>query len=483
MAGDLDDGTHVVFGCIEGRPELPVITAALSEIGSERRPRGRATWRSRGGATIELSGDAPPTLEEEEGELSSGRRAPMPAVAHHAPPPNLPPSTAQVVQPANETSMTDTWMRFGVPHSKGANAPATAPRPWTYLRIGEAATETPLQAGNDSFSEKDVVNDKEINLEIHRYDDQGLNLAGVFDYTDKNRTEITKGTYEQLVFGNSGEVVYGVRTRSDRTDVICKKPTFERTSAKFEGVHGVKYEHVLGSKIEGIIGSEGSVKLGYLAEFTFGMKLDVAVADTYSYGKGREFRVSKEEDVRSTEKITLAVDADCQSAKWPIRVAGAAAVIGAGAATALKLWGDDAVEDGDKEEAAMAAIAIGAPLVGIAAAKLAMKRTEMAEGNPILELAKDNKGAASLWSKPYICCIYETGINLGKSSAATLATAVGDTMTTMIHIKDGQIAIQASRGGPTITVKHAAIEIEAPDKDITIKGQNITLTAAAPGKV
>jgi hypothetical protein len=164
-------------------------------------------------------------------------------------------------------------------------------------------------------------------------------------------------------------------------------------------------------------------------------------------------------------------------------VAGAAAVIGAGAATALKLWGDDAVEDGDKEEAAMAAIAIGAPLVGIAAAKLAMKRTEMAEGNPILELAKDNKGAASLWSKPYICCIYETGINLGKSSAATLATAVGDTMTTMIHIKDGQIAIQASRGGPTITVKHAAIEIEAPDKDITIKGQNITLTAAAPGKV
>ena len=199
---ELSEGAQVVWGCLDGDPERPVITALMPDLGG-RVSTERMVMRTASGATIELAGALPPGFGVTQGSLgeSSGRprNVAVPAVAHHA---TLNTGSSNSVTDDNTTTdptgqtvnAPDTYVRFAVPHSKG----------WSYVRIGDTAGDlTGLsESGKYSAIKRDGYADT-LGL------DWGSNGPGLFDYTDGSRTQITQGDWEEVVKGKGRLAVHG----------------------------------------------------------------------------------------------------------------------------------------------------------------------------------------------------------------------------------------------------------------------------------
>lgn len=425
----LAEGAHVVWGCLDGDPDRPIITAALPDDRPTARRPGASRIRGAGGATIELSG----SVGREPGDvngvlLGQGGYVQAPTVAHHTETGNgdgettaagaggettaaggeggttaaggegEPPSPGTLTQltqsvDVNDTApaavageppppitynYTDTWMRFGVPHS-GEGA-----REWTYLRIGEAAINTPLSTTNaGTFNENaETCGD----LDLNAYTQAGV--AGVFDFTHKNRTTLTKGDEEAVVRGKQriavhdgkGDPTYLFEVKDGRVESSSNTTQYDFKQGCFmEGIVGTKIENVFGGKVETMIGGKLGAELGFLGAFTAGYKVDVVLADSLEIRKGEELGSSTTLDKRATEKVQYSIHPDKAYTNWETVVAG---VIAAGS---IPLLTCNPAKWSAPINAAVYGGAVGASV--LLARKFSRER-DLKDGDPILSLTK-----------------------------------------------------------------------------------------------
>ncbi len=453
---DLTEGAQVVWGCLEGDPERPVITAVFPGSAS----MGRAVVRGPGGSVFELGGAASPGLGEVEGSLHGRDGAAVPAVAHHAV------DDEQQFTFAAGTEHNDTWMRFAVPHTSGA---------WSYVRIGEAAvTAPPLTATNSNEKSVTFVEDKATcgALELNEYNDEGL--AGSFEFTTKNRTVLTKGQWEHIV-GGSGRVKiadsYELNATEGLSTLAVQSPMFTFTNGNnMSGVNGFSLEHVLGTKVETAIGARFDAGIGVVGNVTVGYKVDLILADSFEKRIGEELSDASTMDKRASKKIQLSISPGGGSPfGWDVG--------GGLAAVALATGLGYGVKPREWDPGILSAATSAGLLAGLLGLRLASRERELKDGNPIVSLDDVNSRAA-LRSDDWILLMSPEWAILGKNKKHADETQIAelkeDDAETALVIEENQvIRLQADKHGA------GAAEIELDGKTILISGDKITIKAPA----
>lgn len=464
---DLTEGAEVVWGCIEGDPERPVITAVLPG-GPGGKERGRAVLRGPGGSMFEVSGVAAPGLGEAEGRVDPSRA--VPAVAHHS-------TTTE--DNSTTTGTTDTWMRFAVPHTD---------KSWSYLRLGEAAIDTSVSAtSGETFSESA---DKTTSLSLNSFDADGL--AGVFDFTDKNRTELTKGNYE-MIAGGQGRISicgdnYLLRVKSDRAEESLKTPWYSFVNgASLTTINGFSMQNVVGTKIETAVGGRLEANIGLLSSLTMGYKLDAVFADSYELRKGEELSDASTLDKRASSKIQFSIHPGAGGLGWDalLGVASLAAATGFGATAAVEDW-----------DAGITTAAVATPLIAaLALARYKSKERELTDGNPILSLDSE-EGIAALRSDDWLLMMSPSWAVLGKnqpykSEPGILGqTEVADldykkSGTALIIEEGGKMTLQAGRANYDSDGKYVPnttwAKILLDGKKVVITADEVTIGTATSG--
>ncbi len=469
---ELVEGASVVWGCLDGDPERPIITAVLADLGVSAAQSARAVLRGPGGSLFELGGAAAPGLGEIEGVLEGARgAAPVPAVAHRA--------TGTYEQDDSGSGTTDTWVRFAVPHTDGA---------WSYLRVGEAALATGTtitSTAGKSFTES---SSQCVPLSLNSYTTAGL--EGVFDHTDKNRTEITKGNWEQIVEGNGRLAVYaGESTPHYELSVNAGQsvhqtfnaPQFAYTSGmslNFFG--GLSTQNTVGTYMQTTLGGGVNFNLGLTANITAGYQMDLVFADSYEYRRGEMLSSVSTLDQRASEQIQFSINDGSEGVSTEMKIAAAAALV---ATTALV--GVSSFHESNKKvvtgavTGGLAAVLLG----GLALMRVKSKEVELLDGNPIMSLDK-NHGVAALRADDWLFMMSPDWAVLGKNKAYSVETEVKklkdtDAGTALVLEEGNKVRLQAGAvadsmaviqlEGKTITITADTIEIKGTSADTSIK--------------
>lgn len=463
----LREGAHVVWGCLDGDPDRPIITAALPEAGFV--PSRHARIRGRSGATIEISGMSAEELGVVEGQLDG----PIPQVAHYGTSDTL--DVAEASGVTTDLAYTDTWMRFGVPHSD----PETT-KPWSYLRIGEAATETALSTTNaGSFNEN--ASDC-IALELNSYTATGV--AGIFQFTNKNKTALTKGQNEEIIKGESLVSIYGGGTTklyehkvdADKVSTSAKTDAYEWAgNTKLEGIAGFKMENIFGGKFETLIGGKLGAELGFMGTLTAGYMVDFVYADRLEISKGEELGSASTIDRRAEDRIQYSLYKGTASVNWETMAAATLAV----GTTALLAW-----DPADLDPGVKAALYGGFVGVAVVIARALSKERDLVDGDPILSLTKDAAGKkyavlrADDWWQVLNPDFAMMGKNKSYGAPDLLIAAddfdLDDTKTAIVLEEGSKIRIQASTTG-------TAAEITFNDKLITVDADTVRIAKVGGG--
>lgn len=456
---ELGEGAQVVWGCLDGDPERPVITAVLPDSASP----GRAVLRGPGGSLFEVGGAAIPGLGDVEGML---HRPEIPAVAHHS-------TTTE--DNSTTTGTTDTWMRFAVPHTD---------KSWSYLRYGEAAINTSVSAtSGETFTES---SSKCLGLSLNSYSESGL--AGVFDFTDKNRTELTKGDVEQVVkgegriaiHGGAGSPNYELRVKSDSAEQTINTPRFSFTNGTdMSAISGFSMQNVIGTKYESAIGGKLGLDVGFLGSVTVGYKMDLILADSFEVRKGEELSDASTIDKRASEKIQFSVHPGTGMAGWDT-------ILGLGAMAVATGFGVGA-EFADWSPTITSATLASGVLLSMAAARYYSKERDLTDGNPIMSLDKKKKIAA-VRSDDWLLMMSPDWVVLGKNKAYYEETEVASLSNS--DTEAGIIIEEPSTGNtpPTFTIqagKDGATKwarIVLKEQAITIQADKITIDVASAAK-
>jgi uncharacterized protein involved in type VI secretion and phage assembly len=472
----LAEGTEVLWSCLDGNPDRPILAAALCDPARDPAPRGRAAVKAPGGAVVEIGGSPAAEPGAVDGCFDPRVPAvPVPAVAHHA---------ETVEEPADETNTTDTWIRFGVPHS------GTGARKWTYLRIGESATGTALvSAKQGSFSETTAFVPKP---DITTQDAE--NLPGVFDYTDFNRTIFAGGRREEIVKGEARTVVYANKDATDDTDpkyemvvtadktaIDYETPRFAFTKGtdlsafsgfKFEAMGGLDTSVAIGGKLEGSVGFSLEAFAGYKMEFTLGDSLELS--------KGSDLGIAESVDKRAKTRIQYSILPGIDAAQK-----GSLALACATAVGSLVLAGIDvAVAESCPKEDWKSGVTVGVTSAVAAALLIAITAAtagkDPADGDPILSLDKDaaDKKRAILRADDWMLYLTPDWAFLGRNKKYANVKSVSQLdekgTTTAIFIKEPKkITLQTDN----LDTKPATIQLD--DKKITIKGDTIEIKSTA----
>ena len=440
-------------------PELPRAQegepAGAHATGS--RPE-RTVFSTFGGATLELAAPAAHALADVEGRFSEHGEQPFPEVAHHT-----------TTSPADETTTTDTWLRFGVPHSLAGGST----RKWTYLRVGEAATTTPLSVtigtGTATFNES-----AGITLKLNAYTSSGL--AGIYDYTDYNRTALTKGDWEEIVKGEGRLAVhadqtdpnYELRVKPGRVETTSKVPVYAFTDGtELRFMNGLKLETVTGLKVDLALGAKLSSDVGFLCNLTAGYKMDFIFADSFEYRRGEELSSSSTLDKRASEKIQFSVHQGFGNPGWQTALGAFIGLAAAGTLTGVGM----ATELGDTESAVMTGVSAGVLAIVFGAMRAASKERDLEDGDPILSLDK-TKSMAALRSDDWLMMLSPDFAVLGKNKPYTAQKEVvklkkADAGTAILLEEGKKVTIQADKG--------TVAKIELADKTITITGDTIDI--------
>ncbi len=453
---ELAEGTPVLWGCVDGDPERPVITSiAGSQPGSPHNER--VLLRTKGGATMELSGGIP--LGTVEGTLDGS----IPAPAHHT-------------TPAGHA--TDTYLRFAIPHGSG----------WSYIRAGESASGLTSPSAFDEKTQYDTITRKGYAEELgNSWTD---NAPGFFDYTDGARTQITRGDWEKVVGGTGRLAINGGGTTPNYELIVGANLAFTKadtpqwtysTGAKGDYYGGLKVEAVVGAKADLMLGGKASVDVGFMVGCTAGYKFDFVFADSFEIRKGEELGLSTTIDKRAKDKIQYSIEssAAADSIDKGTYIAAAIAVVGAGLATAA---GEVARKYSDNDTySSIASGALGL-IYAITFGAMRAKSTErdLTDGDPILSLDKPNKLAA-LRSDDWCLLLTQSAAVLGKNEPYATKAAVTDLTkanaeAAIIIEEGGKLTLQSDKTqktkffiqNDTLLIKNKTVTIEATN--IKIKG-------------
>ena len=183
-------------------------------------------------------------------------------------------------------------MRLAVPH--------TAAKTWSYSRLGEQATDTVTSSSGATFTENQDTCGA---LSINAYSPTGL--AGSFEYTDANRTQITQGTWEQVVQGKGRLAVYAGASSPNyellvtNTDAPSAHQTFGGESftygygtslSVFGGIYAQQY---VGSYIQSNLGGTLNVTVGMSTTITAGYAANLVFADSYEFRRGEQLEARR----------------------------------------------------------------------------------------------------------------------------------------------------------------------------------------------
>jgi hypothetical protein len=396
----------VLWSGLDGDLDRPVVITALGS--TETPPRGPAVHRvgMPSGGFFEISGgDAAPCQD-----IAPQSRLEPPR--HYA--------TGYTTESDTAFSSAN-WMRFAVPHDASN---------WTYLRIGEKAataatsTATTATGGHATFTEEAASGDTVQNLydptangapEPRDYEVGAVKTAwawgldGVFDYTDKNRTVITKGNKEEIIYGkNRLSIMSGT---NELWDAGMLWDLQFRNTGEFFGIpewRKIEIAHVsstsikvgdtedvfAGFKADASLAGTASVFLGGKVSATAAISLDawtgfgitLGLGDKYEFTKGDNIRTTAGEELKAKEEILLhVVPSDTHSATGGLIIGGL--LVGAGIATSA-LAAVDNTEAGDWAALGLGSLTYLSAMV--AALVMAVKSNAGTPGDPRIHVK--NKG-------------------------------------------------------------------------------------------
>jgi hypothetical protein len=488
----LAEGTHVVWGCVDGDPERPLITSAL-QLGPAPREHGRAILRGPGGSAIELGGHATPGLDELEGLLLVGPSgAAFPTPLHHGDPGATGATGATGAAGATgatgatgavggqfaqeDTITTDgngQFLRFAVPGQ-------------TYLRLGDPAPATLFTEPTD----RDAKGFKLIT--------DNMETAGSYAYTDLNRTEYVGQKLEQVVRGEgriaihagSGEPKYELWVRPDKgttTQKIDASLASWTTGTTVNGIAGLKFESVMGSKFDGAVGGILGLNLGIKAEANVGYQFNYTHADSYEYRKGEMLSDVSTQDMRAREKIQFSIyKHGGGGVPKEFGVAIGAAVVATLTTTLVAGLQDDET----------ASDAVGGALAGVLALTIAVlratsKERDLVDGDPILSLDEDASGKrAALRADDWLLMLTPSWATLGKNRSYAAERTVtslqkANAGTSIILEENEKITIQAGETNlATLELNKKTLKIVAETITIEgIAGANTALTLKGDVKI
>jgi type VI secretion system secreted protein VgrG len=350
----LPRGAEVVWSCIDGDPDRPVIAGAV------------AADRGVGAPVI---------------EMGRARRAPAPPLAPSAALHEQPHHGAVTEEVAYTTSSdgsgkSDTWLRFAIPHSLDDGTTGT-----TYLRLGERPDDQLLER-NLAAWEEDGQYVLSLNVkggEKERWDQ--ASLWGVFDYTAGTRTVVTRRNKEEVVGGSYRVAVLGGTVGTfDATPYQMWFFEDSWTAAKWRKIEvatgsesrwflGDRENYSLGYQYDATVGLNATASLVGQIDVTAGVKVSAEVMLSASYVAGRRFEYTcesslsyaKNQDLKASGAIRLRVKpSDAVERKATKKKVAVITGVVAGAVGAVSTAVTTGLKDGSGEDTNKGLVTTGA---------------------------------------------------------------------------------------------------------------------------
>lgn len=353
----LPKGAEVVWGCIGGDPDRPVITGAV----------GKRSTR--------------PVIEMSRPRKAARRDAPASFALSEQP--HLSPTTEEVAFTESDTgsSTNDTWLRFSVPHAIKCGADFIQNKK-TYLRIGERPNKDAADVEVAAVETEELL---DINVGgSSKWDD--ARLWGVFDYTDGTRTVITRQDKEEFVGGKYRLVV------QDGTFEMFDAAPYQMWFGKDIGGTYRKFEVSKGSESRWYVGDTENFYLGYQFDATVGLMAGIGVVGQinltagldvtgslmlstsyvggkrYEYTFGSSVSHAKTQDLKASKRVSLRIKPNglgLKSGKVKLGMA-VGAVAGAAAGALTGVLTDAKVSTSETMASDAGLIATGATVQGLA---------------------------------------------------------------------------------------------------------------------
>lgn len=269
-------------------------------------------------------------------------------------------------QYGEESAGVNDWIRFAVPHGNGK---------WSYLRYGEQTTESVASSDETAgtFAEKtnvegpfeskyfnangeppcdgdnltswawSTLDDNAFNTNVddgnHSRGNQSYfdhaSSSGVFDYTDGNRTTITRGDHQSVTQGHRTDVILGdyrlvipSRTngvydadtywmrfrksagswrKTERSHVSSDAITWGDTESLFLGF---SLDGFFGTDLDLTIGADVDTFVGYKLDLGAGINCKVDFGHNFEWSFGKSFSNAKKFEVEAQKHITMRIPSD-----------------------------------------------------------------------------------------------------------------------------------------------------------------------------
>ena len=281
----------------------------------------------------------------------------------------------------DESSGASDWIRFAVPHGDGK---------WSYLRYGEKTTESVASADETAgtFAEKgnvegpfeskyfdsdgETVNSGQSSFEWSSLDDDAYDMnakssdeskgsksyfchnqsAGIFNYTDGNRTTITRGDHQSVTEGHRTDVVLGDYRLviPNRTNGVYDADTYwmryrkasgswrktERSHLSSDSITwgdtescflGFTIDGFFGTKVDVTVGAEVDAFVGYKLDIGAGITANFDLGHSFDYAFGKQFSKSTKHELEATKRITMRIPGPFERTKEAKNRIAAAAVL------------------------------------------------------------------------------------------------------------------------------------------------------------
>jgi type VI secretion system VgrG family protein len=347
----------------------------------------------------------------------------------------------------------------------------------SYLRLGKTAYWEFQNADLDGFGgqkidgESDKKGDKET-------------LDGWFDYTDGNHLSITQGKRTDVVNGGDYTriITQGGLKTNDPSPVqldyfrVIDGYGWRRTTAAFLSsdtyTYGDSEEFFVGYKFDGMVGMSASAYVGGNLNVSASLDVDVHVARTYTVGfenafevvDGDKYSFAKKDSLEASEKIEIYVEGNDVPSVSSVQVAAVAylATVAASAAVTPSLANSDPST-------------YNAMMVTHLTASAVMYAAAIAKCELLKKKAKDPT-KTSLDREAQIVLNYNKG---STASEVLINASIGSEEGAGSDITlsgDNTIGITMRVGKSSITIKDDSIVFECDEKTFTFEATGLTMS-------
>ena len=332
----------------------------------------------------------------------------------------------------------------------------------SYLRLGKTADWEFQNADLDGFGGQDIDGNEDVKGDKE-------SLDGWFDYTDGNHVSITKGKRTDVVTGGDYSRIItqgGLKTNDPspvQLDYFREVDNYgwRRTTAAFLSsdtyTYGDSEEFFGGYKFDGMLGMSASAFVGGTLNVSASLDVDIHAAQTYTIGyenafevvDGNKYSFAKEDSLEASKKIEIYVEGNKTPSVTALKVASAAylATIGTMGAVTPSLADSDAKTYNGMMGAHLAASGV-MYAAAIANCQILKRKAKANKSTPLEREAQIVLDYDKLKKTSEVKINASTGDKKGDGSDITMSgdNQKGITMTvgkSSITIEDGSISFQS----------------------------------------